>query len=285
MAVLESSARSSDIDSVDVRRETASALVQKDSRSSYSPDLTKLVEFDETLSSIAGDVVDLQEALTRLRAESEEVEKLLDERQAELGESELVRSRLADECASSQADRAEARASLAEAARQLEGMRTQVASLEHTLSQREAELAESELVRGRLADDCSRAREGSTAAQASLADAEMRLDASEAHIAVLDSEVRSLRLRLAAPQAPRAETLQEASEPEPAFHLRLVPEPTGYALSESHGPPPEAGERVEVNRRRFCVARVGRSPLPDDARPCAFLLLEAEQNSPSAEDA
>jgi chromosome segregation ATPase len=264
---------------VDVRRTTASALGQKS-----PPDLTKLVAFDKTLSSIAGDVLDLQGALTRLRAESEEVEKLLDERQTELAESELVRSRLADECASSQADGAEARASLAEATRQLEGMRSQVASLEHTLSQREAELAESELVRGRLAEDCDREREGSTAAQASLADAEIRLEASEAHIAALDGEVRSLRLRLEAPQAPAAETLLERS-PEPAFHLRLVPEPTGYVLSESPGPPPEAGERVEVHRRRFSVARVGRSPFPDDARRCAFLLLEAEQNSPSAEDA
>lgn len=273
--MLEASARSSDIDSVDVRRESASVLAHKVSPPSYSPELRKLVEFDETLSSIAGDVVDLQDALTRLREESAEVERLLDERQAKLAESELARSRLADECASAQEDRAEARAALAEAARQLDDMRSRVASLGHTLSQREAELAESELGRARLADDWAET-------QASLAEAETQLDARATQVAALDSELRSLRLRFPTSQSAAA-TLQEASEPEPAFHLRLVPQPAGYVLTESPGPPPRAGERVEVNHKRFCVARVGRSPLPDDARPCAFLLLEAEQDSLSAE--
>jgi DNA repair exonuclease SbcCD ATPase subunit len=270
---------------VDAHQETASVLVQEDSPASYSPELRTLVEFDKSLTSIAADVVDLQEALTRLREESAEVERSLDERQAELAESEHVRTRLLAECARSQEDRAEARASLAEAAGQLEGARTQVASLEHTLSQREAELAESELVRARLADDYARAREGWAETQASLADAEKQLDAREADVAALDSELRSLRLRLAAPQTPRAATLQEASEPEPAFHLRLVSQLAGYELSESPGPPPRAGERVEVDGRRFCVARVGGSPLPDDERPCAFLLLEAEQGAPPVERA
>jgi DNA repair exonuclease SbcCD ATPase subunit len=270
---------------VDAHQETASVLVQEDSPASYSPELRTLVEFDKSLTSIAADVVDLQEALTRLREESAEVERSLDERQAELAESELLRTRLVDECARSQEDRAEALAALAEAAGQLEGVRTQVASLEHTLSQREAEFAESELVRARLADDYARAREGWAETQASLADAGKQLDAREADVAALDSELRSLRLGLATPETPSAATLQEASEPEPAFHLRLVSQLAGYVLSESPGPPPRAGERFEVNGKRFCVARVGRSPLPDDARPCAFLLLEAEQDSQRAERA
>jgi multidrug efflux pump subunit AcrA (membrane-fusion protein) len=273
-APLEAVAPPSDIDSVDVRREIDSVLVREDSTASRSRELTKLVEFDETLSSIAGDVVDLQEALARLREESAEVERLLDERQVELAESELAHSRLVDECASAQEDRAEARAALDEAARQLEDMRTQVASLEHTLSQREAELAESELGRARLADDRAET-------QAALADAEKKLDAREAQVAALDTELRSLRIRVPTPQSDAA-TQQEASEPEPAFHLRLVPQSAGYALSQGAGPPPRAGERVEVDDKGFRVARVGRSPLPNDERPCAFLLLEAEQESPSA---
>lgn len=258
---------------MDVRREIASVLVREGSTASHSRELTRLVEFDETLSSIAGDVVDLQEALARLREESAEVERLLDERQAELAESELARSRLVDECAGAQEDRAEARAALAEAARQLEDMRTQVATLAHTLSQREAELAESELGRARLADDRAET-------QAALAEAEKELDAREARVAALDSELRSLRIRLPTPQSDAA-TLREASAPEPAFHLRLVPQSAGYALSESAGPPPRAGERVDVDDKRFRVARVGRSPLPSDERPCAFLLLDAEQDPSS----
>jgi hypothetical protein len=277
--VLEASPRSSDIDAVDVRRELASVLGREDSPSSHSPELTKLGEFDETLSSIAGDVVDLQEALTRLREESEEVERLLDERQAELAESELVRSRLADECALAQEDRAEARTSLAEAASQLEVLRAQVASIEHALSEREAELAESELVRAQLVGDVARAREGWAETQASLADTEQHLDAREAQIGALERELASFSLGFPTPQTP----LEESSEPEPAFHLQLVPQSAGYVLSEIPGPPPEAGERLEVDRKRFSVARVGRSPLPDDPRPCAFLLTEAEQDSRPAE--
>jgi hypothetical protein len=270
---------------VDVRREIASVLAREVSPAPSSPELRKLVEFDENLSSIAEDVVGLKEGLTRLREESAEVERLLDERQAELAESELVRSRLADECASSQEDRAEARTSLAEAESQLEGLRSQVASFEQALSQRETELAESELVSARLADDCARAREGWAEAQASLAEAEKQLDAREAHVAALESELGSLRNRLPAPQTLRPARLEEASAPEPASHLRLVPQRGGYALSEIPGPPPSAGERVEVNSQRFGVARVGRSPLPADARRCAFLLLEEEKDSAPVEGA
>ena len=244
---------------MDIRREIASVLVREDSTASHSRERTKLVEFDETLSSIAGDVVDLQQTLARLREESVEVERLLDERQAKLAESEQARSRLVSECASAQEDRAEARAAFAEAARELEDMRSQVATLAHTLSQREAELAESELGRARLAEDWAET-------QAALADAEKELVAREAHTAALDTAA-----------------LQEVPDPEPALHLRLVPQSGGYALSEDAGPPPRAGERVEVDDKRFRVARVGRSPLPNDERPCAFLLLEAEQDSPSAQ--
>ncbi|HEX2426717.1 MAG TPA: hypothetical protein VHI53_02250 [Gaiellaceae bacterium] len=249
---------------MDVRRETTASVPVQAPPASYSPELRKLVEFDETLSSIAADVGDLEEMLTRLRNESAEVERLLDERQAELAESELARSQLAEECARSHEHRAEARASLAEAQRGLEAMRTQVAALEHTLSQRESELAET---------------------QASLADAEIQLDARGAQIATLDGELHALRLRLQEAETAQSGTLRGPSEPEPAFHLRLVAQPTGYVLSESPGPPPGVGERVEADGRQFCVARVGRSPLPDDARRCAFLLPEPVENAAPAEGA
>jgi predicted nucleic acid-binding Zn-ribbon protein len=270
---------------VDVPRETTASMPVQGPPASHSPELRKLVEFDETLSSIAADVGDLEEALTRLRDESAEVERLLEERQVELAESELARSRLAEECARSHEHRAEARASLAEAQRRLEAMRTQVAALEHTLSQREGELAESELARARLADDCARAREGWAETQAALADAEIQLDARGAQIATLDGELHSLRLRFQEAQTADSGTLRGPSEPEAAFHLRLVTQPTGYVLSESPGPPPGVGERVEADGRQFCVARVGRSPLPDDARRCAFLLPDPVENAAPAERA
>lgn len=265
------------MNAVDVRR-TIASVRNPENFTWDSPD-TKLGEFEESLSSIAGDVVDLQEQLTRLREVSVEVERLLDDRQAELAESELVRTRLADEYAAAQEDRAEAWASLGESAAELGVLRGEVASLESTLSQRTDELAESERLRARLADDVAHAREGLIETQAALAHAETQLDAREARVAALDDEVRALKL--GSPQT----ALEEASEPEPALHLRFVPRPQGYALSEIPGPPPRAGERVEVGGKQFRVARVGRSPLPDDARLCAFLLLEATQDSPNDEDA
>ena len=262
---------------MDVRREIAAILVRDESPG--SPEMSRFVEFDESLSSIAGEVDDLQETLARLRGQSEEVERLLEEREVELAENELERSRLADECATAREERAEAQTSLAEAASQVDGLRIQMASLEQALSQREDELAEGELARARLADDCARAREGLLGAQASLADANAQLHARDAQVAALDDELGLLRLRVEMPQA-------SVSEPsEHSLHLRLVPYRAGYELVESPGPPPDAGTRVDVGSTRFSVARVGRSPLPDDARPCAFLLAEAETDFPPNEDA
>ena len=266
---------------MDVRREIASILVRDGSGSARSAELAKLVEFDESLSSIAGDVVDLQGALTRLRGESEEVERLLEERQAELAQSGLLRSRLAEECARAREDRAEARASLAEAASHVDGLHTQVASLEQALSQREDELAEAELARARLAEDCARVQEGLLEAQASLADANDQLDARDAQVAALDDELGLLRLRVEIPQT----SAPEPPTPEHRLHLRLMPHRAGYELAETPGPPPKAGEWIAVGRTRFSVSRVGRSPLPGDGRPCAFLLAEADEDVPPVEGA
>ena len=129
------------MNAVDVRR-TIASVRNPENFTWDSPD-TKLGEFEESLSSIAGDVVDLQEQLARLREVSVEVERLLDDRQAELAESELVRTRLADEYAAAQEDRAEAWASLGESAAELGVLRGEVASLESTLSQRTDEFEQS----------------------------------------------------------------------------------------------------------------------------------------------
>lgn len=44
-----------------------------------------------------------------------------------------------------------------------------------------------------------------------------------------------------------------------------------YALVERVGPLPERGVSVLHDDATYVVARIGRSPLPDDARPCVFL--------------
>lgn len=50
--------------------------------------------------------------------------------------------------------------------------------------------------------------------------------------------------------------------------------PTGYRLAERDGAPPARGALVELDGERFRVLKVGASPLPGDARRCAFLERE-----------
>ena len=55
-------------------------------------------------------------------------------------------------------------------------------------------------------------------------------------------------------------------------YLLFVPSPQGYRLEERTGSAPERDQRVEVDGSAFVVSRIGASPLPLDARPCAYLL-------------
>jgi hypothetical protein len=59
--------------------------------------------------------------------------------------------------------------------------------------------------------------------------------------------------------------------PAPAeLHLLFVPTPDGYRLTEAAGPAPGLGTVTAVGT----VTKLGRSPLPGDARVCAYLLPE-----------
>jgi hypothetical protein len=61
--------------------------------------------------------------------------------------------------------------------------------------------------------------------------------------------------------------------PPPVAHVLFVPAGDGYELFERDGAPPAAGEWVREpdGLAALLVARVGRSPLPGDERPCAYL--------------
>jgi hypothetical protein len=54
-------------------------------------------------------------------------------------------------------------------------------------------------------------------------------------------------------------------------HLLFVSKPSGYELVEREGEAPAPGTSLELEEARFTVSKVGPSPLPDDARPCAYL--------------
>jgi hypothetical protein len=55
-------------------------------------------------------------------------------------------------------------------------------------------------------------------------------------------------------------------------HLVFLWSPVGYTLRERPGDPPAPGAEIEEGERRFVVVKVAPSPLPDDPRPCAYLL-------------
>jgi len=56
-------------------------------------------------------------------------------------------------------------------------------------------------------------------------------------------------------------------------HLLFIGTSGGYVLLKGDGPPPPLGPRVEVPGQAggFSVMKVGRSPLPNDPRSCAYL--------------
>lgn len=55
-------------------------------------------------------------------------------------------------------------------------------------------------------------------------------------------------------------------------YLVFVWSPVGYVLEERSGDVPPPGAEVEEHERRFRVAKIGPSPLPEDPRPCVYLL-------------
>ena len=55
-------------------------------------------------------------------------------------------------------------------------------------------------------------------------------------------------------------------------HLLFVTRPTGYELRERDGEPPQVGQEVEEDDGRMRVTKVTSSPLPGDARRCAYLV-------------
>ena len=56
-------------------------------------------------------------------------------------------------------------------------------------------------------------------------------------------------------------------------HCLFVSKPTGYELLDREGEPPPVGSTVELDDDgSWVVNRISQSPLPQDRRPCAYLL-------------
>jgi septal ring factor EnvC (AmiA/AmiB activator) len=137
--------------------------------------------------------------------------------------------------------------------RELERLRGDLAGRERRAAELEQQHAELD---GQLAETT-----------ADLAEERKRSAAAEEE---LRGELNRVVARLAEAEATVAAS---ATPPEEAFpdHVVFLPGTSGYHLAELAGPPPEAGAVTEIEGVAFRVLKVGRSPLPDDPRRCAYL--------------
>jgi chromosome segregation ATPase len=249
----------------------------------------KLAECDENLSLIASDVTGLQDELAQLRDEANRLAQLLSDRETSLTEKELALSRLEQERAQAQQQADGASAKLHEAEARLSQHDERVVALEQELQtlrtgveEREGRLesAAAELSRVRHAlreRDHSLEQERAIAQSANneLADWRQRSAGLLLELESATADQKQLEAALAESRSGQA----EARRPEESFaedpmvgHLRFMASSQGYTLSELDDPCPRTDDLVEVDERQFLVARTGRSPLPADSRPCAFLI-------------
>jgi hypothetical protein len=54
-------------------------------------------------------------------------------------------------------------------------------------------------------------------------------------------------------------------------HLLFVWKTSGYELREADGDVPALGSEIEADGQTLLVTKVGPSPLPRDARQCAYV--------------
>jgi hypothetical protein len=55
-------------------------------------------------------------------------------------------------------------------------------------------------------------------------------------------------------------------------HLLFIWKPSGYELREASGDPPSVGDEVDAGDGKLRVTKIAPSPLPNDNRPCAYLV-------------
>ena len=189
----------------------------------------------------------------------------------------------------------------------LEAQLTTSVEQSRELTDRVADLTRQlDTIRIALADERATSQSARTAAAARLSDAEARigelgatieqLEESGERVRVLEqrrtaveSQFQDATARLAEEAASHSETrrvlaqaLEELSgrQPEavldamngPDDHLCFVAGTEGYRLISRTGPFPTPGDEYDVDGARYTVTRIGRSPLPFDARRCVYLL-------------
>jgi hypothetical protein len=223
----------------------------------------RLADCDETLSTITADIAGLLEEIAFLRAAAgrlverqSEQEAVLARQQLELtqleAERSLGRSRT-DELEAAETRLRESDGRAASLAHELQRLRDAVAARDRHVAELEGEL--------------TRTRKTLSAREAARGSERPRLD----ELGLEPGREGGARPAHAAASPPSDVRPEEAS----TGHVRFVAYPDGYRLLSSDERCARSGDVVEVEGRSFLVSRIGRSPLPGDRRPCAFLTTDA----------
>jgi hypothetical protein len=238
---------------VDVRDETAVSQRAPEPGSdptSYPPDVGKLTDWDQQLSVIAEEAIDLQQELSRLREESAAVVQLLEQRECELEEKTASLMQLTDERDQTEKSVTAANASLSHAQALLKQDRERIASLEQLLELRQVELEHATALEQEL--HSLRAHvEG--------------LEELETRRAAMPPQPRS-HLRLVA--LPTGYALSESAEPPPPVGGLVGIDGRQYAVA-SRGRSPLPGDERPCVLLLVEPSRTEQSRSPDAFEPAA----------------
>ncbi len=198
-------------------------------------------------------VAEREETLERIAAELSDRERSLAD--AERRIAELVAREAELDSRAAELDRREAR--LQSLAAENESARRTLTAAEAAVSRRETLVGDLEVLRRELDLEA----EGLARRSAEVVEERTALESGRGELARAVAAVSSgLGLGASVP-AP--------SDPGTSYLLFVPGE--RYRLEEAAGPAPEVSDEVVLGGVRYRVARVGRSPLPDDARRCAYV--------------
>jgi hypothetical protein len=217
--------------------------------------LERLLDCDETLAGIASDVEGLLEELAQMRGRAEVLEERCAEQDGLLREREADVARLEDV--------------YARAARRVEELGDALADATRYIADVVAHAASLGGERDRLRDALEERTQRLAAAERELAAAREAMHGRPQPTDDGPSVPADAGAAAANDASPRPETV--------TTHLRFVGLPDGYHLTTSDERCAAPGDRIVVDDQSFLVTKVGRSPLPDDPRLCAFLLPDARR--------
>ena len=202
-------------------------------------------DFKQTGESWKAALTERDDAIRDLVAARDEALARVNAAQTEPGEASVPEAEL-------QALKAEHEAKLAELAAARDEVLMQLRATKAELASREAKLPEIVAARDAVA--------------AELEQAKAALAGNETAMANLIAE-HEAALAAAAVPAPAADRWAAAER-----HLLFFQGSEGYELVERSGPPPAAGDRVEVPGQVCLVTRIATSPAPGPRLPCAYLI-------------